>query len=93
MTFIGDESNAYAITGRMASHASQALANQEQLTSFLDQTCLLSGPQQDAGLSAPNVSSSHKLRVVMQSPLNKVSKDQQRRAHLLLAGGASTLAA
>ena len=38
MTFIGDESNAYAITSRMASHASQALSDQEQVTSFLDQT-------------------------------------------------------
>lgn len=38
MTFIGDESNAYAIICRMASHASQALPDQEQVTSFLDQT-------------------------------------------------------
>ena len=38
MTFIGDESNAYAIICRMASHASQALLDQEQVTSFLDQT-------------------------------------------------------
>lgn len=30
---------------------------------------------------------------VMQSPLNTAPKDQQRRAHLLLASGASTIAA
>ena len=38
ITFIGDESNAYAIICRTASHASQALPDQEQVTSFLDQT-------------------------------------------------------
>ena len=51
MAFIGDESNAYAIICTIASHASQALADQEQVSSFLDQLLLLSGPQQDAGLS------------------------------------------
>lgn len=38
MTFIGVESNVYAIICRMASHASQALLDQEQVTSFPDQT-------------------------------------------------------
>ena len=74
MTFIGDESNAYAIICRIASHASQALADQEQMTSFLDQTLLLSGPQQDAGLSAPNVCLCHKLRVCNAEPTEHSAK-------------------